>query len=90
VLIEAMSTGIPAVASAVGGIPEVLDGEFAQMLVPAQDAAALATRLQELQDWRHDDPGLADRCVEHASRYTLDHTVDRMEAIFSGDTRPRT
>lgn len=50
VLIEAMATGLPVVASRVGGIPEVVvDGETGR-LVPAADATALKTALGELLD----------------------------------------
>jgi len=46
-LIEAMSVGIPVVATATGGIPELLHGG-AGILVPQKDAQALAHALQEL------------------------------------------
>jgi len=44
-LIEAMSRGLPAVASKVGGIPELLGADY---LFHAGDAAALADRLKAL------------------------------------------
>jgi glycosyltransferase involved in cell wall biosynthesis len=44
-LIEAMARALPCIASAVGGIPELLD---ASDLVPAGDAAALAAKIQEV------------------------------------------
>ena len=48
VILEAMSHGLPVVASAVSGIPEVvLDGETG-WLVPAEDVGALVTALTEL------------------------------------------
>lgn len=44
-LIEAMARGLPCIASAVGGIPELLD---ASELVPAGDPVALATKIQQV------------------------------------------
>lgn len=43
VLIEAMASGLPAVATAVGGVPELLDG--AGVLCPPADPGALATAI---------------------------------------------
>jgi glycosyltransferase involved in cell wall biosynthesis len=48
VIVEAMALGIPVVATAVGGIPDVVtDGESGR-LVPAEDVEALAAALVEL------------------------------------------
>jgi glycosyltransferase involved in cell wall biosynthesis len=87
VILEAMATGRPAVASAVGGIPEILDEEFTHMLFPRGDASALADRLRTLRNWRRDDPGLGSRCADHvARRFTLDATVTRLEELFADAT----
>jgi glycosyltransferase involved in cell wall biosynthesis len=84
VIVEAMATGRPAVASAVGGVPEILAGEFERMLFPRGDVAALAERLESLIDWRRSDPGLGDRCADWvAQRYTLDRMVTALETIFT-------
>ena len=83
-ILEAMATGRPAVASAVGGIPELLDGEFTRMLFQRGDATELAKQLSSLRDWRTTDPGLADRCRDHvASRYPLAEIVTHLESIFT-------
>ncbi len=47
VVLEAMEMGTPVVASAVSGIPEVVDQETG-WLVPAEDSAALAEALREV------------------------------------------
>jgi spore coat protein SA len=47
VLVEAMATGIPVVATNVGGIPEVLEGGGG-ILVPPSDPVALANALESL------------------------------------------
>ncbi len=42
VLIEAMASGLPAVATAVGGVPEMLDRESGALVPPADDTALAA------------------------------------------------
>jgi glycosyltransferase involved in cell wall biosynthesis len=68
-VIESMASGTPAVASRVGGIPEILTGEFDQYLFPVRDHRALAGRLASLRGWCERDPGLADRCRAHVERH---------------------
>jgi colanic acid/amylovoran biosynthesis glycosyltransferase len=46
VLIEAMSSGVPIVASNISGIPELVLNEATGLLVPPRDAAALANALE--------------------------------------------
>jgi glycosyltransferase involved in cell wall biosynthesis len=88
VVLEAMATGLPAVASAVGGIPEILDDQFSSMLFAREDAASLAERLSALRDWRRDDPGLGMRCRQHvADNFSLTAAIDRLETVFAGATR---
>jgi glycosyltransferase involved in cell wall biosynthesis len=48
VLLEAMACGLPAVATAVGGIPEVVIDGANGLLTPARDAGAVADRLAAL------------------------------------------
>lgn len=59
-ILEAMAAGVPVVASAVGGVPELVgDGETG-LLVPAGDDEALADALRRLLE----DPGLRRRFGE--------------------------
>jgi glycosyltransferase involved in cell wall biosynthesis len=48
VLLEAMSASLPVVASAVGGVPEIVQPGVTGELVPASDAARLADAVSRL------------------------------------------
>jgi glycosyltransferase involved in cell wall biosynthesis len=83
VVIEAMMTGRPIVATRSGGIPEILTGEFSDWVVGKGDPAALAAALAALAHWRTDDPGLGRRAREHVrQRFGLDAAVSGVEAIL--------
>lgn len=83
VLIEAMAVGTPALGSRVGGIPEVLTGEFEKFLFPAGDADALAALLERTVGWRIGDPGLGRRARAHIEKnFSLTKTVDGIEAVL--------
>jgi glycosyltransferase involved in cell wall biosynthesis len=87
VVVEALATGRPAVASAVGGIPEILRHQFAGLLVPPGDPAALADRLLALRDWRQSNPALGAQCAAHvAQNFSFEAYVSRLEEIFQSST----
>ncbi|WP_432564363.1 glycosyltransferase family 4 protein [Kineococcus sp. SYSU DK003] len=93
VVIEALSSGRPVVASAVGGIPEILTGDLRRLLFPRGDEAALAGKLVENLRWRSTDPGLGLAGRRHVVRhFSLDQTVAAVEAVLhdtvAGDARP--
>ena len=60
VVIEALASGRPVVASNVGGIPELMD-EASGRLVPPRDAGALATALDEVLEGSWDGDEIAQR-----------------------------
>jgi len=50
VVLEAGLAGLPVVASSVGGVPEIVENGVTGLLVPAENAKALAEALQKLID----------------------------------------
>lgn len=69
-LVEAMANGVPVVATATGGIPELLEGG-AGLLVPQRDPAALAEALERLLG----DAGLREELV-HRGRERVEESFD--------------
>lgn len=65
VLIEAMLLGVPAVSTAVGAVPDVIENGVSGLIVPAEDIPALAGAIEQLAA----DPGLRTRLAEAAGRY---------------------
>jgi len=78
VLIEAMSSGLPSVATRVGGVPEVLPPE-AGSLVPARDPEALAEAIEATLD-REFDPAELHRRAERS--YGYEAFADRWSAVY--------
>lgn len=83
VLLEAMNERVPVLASAVGGIIDIVQDGETGLLVPPGDPAALATALLRLAD----DPALAAALAERGYRhlqeqFSWDSIVERWEAIY--------
>jgi len=82
-ILEAMALRRPVVASAVGGIPEVITDGVDGVLVPPGDAVALAEAIVRLIR----DPGLRERIGEAGyrtvvDRFSIDAQVRRTEAVY--------
>lgn len=71
VLMEAMGSGVPVVASGISGIPELVEHERSGLLVPPRNAPALADAIERL----HADP-LLRRRLGAAGRETVLHAFD--------------
>lgn len=82
---EAMACGLPVVATAVGGTPEVVEDGVSGVLVPANDEAAMADALHRCvsqPQWARSQ-GTAARARVQAM-FALDQTVARYETLFGG------
>jgi glycosyltransferase involved in cell wall biosynthesis len=86
-VVEALSVGTPVVATAVGGVPEIVrDGENG-LLVPPNDAPALAQAMRRVLE----DDGLRDRlaagAVPSVATIGREEIYGRLEAILAEAAR---
>ena len=82
-ILEAMARRVPVVASAVGGIPEVITSGVDGVLVPPADPPALAAAIVELLR----DPSARARIGEAgyrtvADRFSIDAQVRRIQVVY--------
>lgn len=89
VILEAMACGLPIVATAVGGIPDIIQNGRNGLLIPPGDAAALAAALAALLN----DADLAARLGSQARsdaecRYSITSVVDRYLMLYQGGSEP--
>jgi glycosyltransferase involved in cell wall biosynthesis len=90
-LLEAMASGTPVIATAVGGNPAIVRDGVDGVLTPRGDAAALAAAMLDLirdRDTAREMGRSAARRVRE--RYSLDQTIERYHEIYADLCRPRT
>jgi glycosyltransferase involved in cell wall biosynthesis len=82
-LLEGMSYGLAIVATAVGGVPEVVDDGVSALIVPPRDSSSLAEALVLLGE----DPNLLKRlaaaALDRSAAFAPDAVAARIEAIYS-------
>jgi len=79
-LIEALASGVPVVATAVGGVPDVVrDGETGY-LAPSGDARALANQVNKAL---HDGTSIAHRAqVEVLKKFSKERLIQNVEGLY--------
>jgi len=73
-LLEAMATGVPVVATAVGGIPEIVTNERSALLVQPGDAESMSAAMNRLLT----EPELADRLTRRSRELILERHEPEM------------
>ena len=80
--LEAMAAGRAVIASRTGGVPEiVLDGETG-LLVPSEDAQALAVALQQMADQPRQRAALGAAGLERAQKFDWDFLAAQYEEVY--------
>jgi glycosyltransferase involved in cell wall biosynthesis len=82
VLVEALASGTPVVATAVGGVPAALERGAAGLLVPPDDVGALVAALERLSDDAELRDRLAARGLAIAHALTLDSQASRIASFI--------
>lgn len=82
-ILEAMSLGKPVVATAVGGVPSVIDSGVNGLLVPAADSGALADSLRDLARDSELRSKLGEQAtVDALTKHGLEAMVRTVEEIY--------
>lgn len=83
-LMEAMAQGLPCVATAVGGVEELLGESEAGLVVPRSDPALLAEAIRTLMDAPDRAAALGRAARERvAARFSIDRNVAAFEALYA-------
>lgn len=88
VLIEALTAGVPVIASDAGGIPDIVIHERTGLLVPPGDGEALARAVRRIVA----DPALGRSLTAGGRRhveeeFSWDAVIDRLEAVYRDAVR---
>jgi len=84
VVIEAMATGCPVVASRTGGIPEILTGDLDHFLFEPGNVPELASLIKRVGTWRDTEPSLGRACREHVrAHFSVEQSASAMLDYFA-------
>ena len=84
VLFESFAAGLPVVATAVGGVPELAEGR--SVLIPPGDADAATEATRRVVSDPELRTQLVDAGLECVSRFSLDSEAQRVTALFAGNS----
>lgn len=82
-LIEQMAAGLPVVAAAVGGIPEIISDGINGVLVPPENPAELAAAVSRLLDDPVRSRTLADCAAKSVEQFDVEHYAGSLALLYN-------
>ena len=86
-ILEAMASGLPVVATRVGGIPDIIEDSINGYLVDTMDQEQIAEALLRLLQNEELRKGISDKNRETAEKYQWDTVAATLEGIYQGSLR---
>jgi glycosyltransferase involved in cell wall biosynthesis len=84
VIIEAMASGVPVIATQVGGIPEILKSHFPDFLIEKPTVSAIAYKIKQCAQLRRTEDDLSERLKKFvAMQYDLSDYIPRLANLLA-------
>lgn len=83
VVVEAMASGVPVIATRSGGIPEIVTHMQNGMLVPENDADAIFKAVMKILQDESLKKRLAEEGLKNAKRFNMDLHIEKMVKVFT-------
>ena len=84
VLLEAMAAGLPIIATAVGGVPEIVENEKQALLVEKHNPVALARAIDQLLNNANLRKRLSEAARQSISSYSPEAYYDSILSLYQG------
>ena len=82
VILEAMSVGLPVVATSLGGILDLVKNGETGFLVKPADVEALAGKITEIVNNDSLWSIMSDNCLKEVKRYSWDNIIRQIEGVY--------
>ena len=82
VILEAMASGVPFVASDVGGVRELVPKELEQFLCPSEDVKCFQDKIKTLLDKNELYSSTRAQCLEYAKKFDIARGVEEFVDLF--------
>jgi glycosyltransferase involved in cell wall biosynthesis len=86
-VLEAMAAHLPVVATAVGGVPDLVEDDVTGILVPARDASALGRAMAALERDTERRQRMGAAAAHRAQRFDQAGMIERYAELFERRAR---